>query len=124
MLIAALLVSLLSPSTPVVVFEVSQTMSVVPLEKVGGIGSVAPGGVGGSGVANGALSIDCVIVNGGIDGNSRSGIGGSGIVVDCVRPGGTFLFQSTALLSVTANLAAPFQAAFASHGGSIVCCWI
>ncbi len=34
MLIAALLVSLLLPSTPVVVFEASQTTSAVPLEEV------------------------------------------------------------------------------------------
>ncbi len=77
-----------------------------------------------SGVIEGALSIDRVIVDGGINGNSRSGVGGSGIVVDCVRPGGTFLFGSAGLLSVTVDAAAPFQAAFASHGGSSVCCWI
>ncbi len=85
-----------------------------------GIDGVAPGGVGGSGVLDGALSIDLVVVDGGIDSNSCSGVGGSSIVVDCVRPGGTFLFRSTGLLSITAD----GTEAIASHGGSIVCCWI
>ncbi len=99
MLMAALLVSSLSPSTPLVAFEALQTTSVVPLEEVAPlpvlslmVGLRCCGGVGGSGVLDGALSIDCVVVDGGINGNSRSGIGGSSIVVNCIRPGGTFLF--------------------------------
>ncbi len=74
----------------------------------GGIGGVAPGGVRGSGIVDGALSINCIVLDGGIDGDSSSGIGGSGIVVDCVRPGGMFLFQNAGLLSVTADRAALF----------------
>ena len=127
MLMAALLVSLLLPSIPVVAFEASQTTSAVPLEEVAPLpvsGGVAPGGIGGSGIVNGALSINSIVVDGGINGDSRSGIGGSGIVVNCVCPRRTFSFRSTGLLSVIADGATPFWAAFASHGGSIVCCWI
>ncbi len=132
MLMAALLVSLLSLSTPVVVFEVSQTTSAVPLEEVAplpvlllmvGLAVLPPVALEGAVLSTVLFPLIVLSLMVGLMATPAVALEGVALL-SSVRPRGTFLFQSAGLLSITANGAATFRAAFASHGGSIVCCWI
>ncbi len=135
MLMVALLVSLLLPSTPVVAFEALQTTSVVPLEKVAplpvllltvGLAVLPP--VALEGVALLTVLFPLIPLSSMVGSmvTPTVALEGAALSSPASVPGERIYFEVLGcwVSPPTANGAAPFRAAFASHGGSIVCCWI